>query len=331
MFSYAKNITIYFLIIILSSCSILEKKKLANLTIHEFNFRQWLPENESNILIIAIHGYNAHAGSFEIPATLFSKHNIETLSFDLKGFGVNKDFGEWYPLKVHLNDVYEVIKKISKDKPKKKIFLLGESMGAAIAISLANKKRLPISGLILVSPAIWNFSEKNFFKSFVIKSFSKIFPKVKLSGNGIIKTRPSNNIKMLEEYSSDPLVIHKPTAESLNGVINLMDKAYTHAKSYLVSPYYPTLIIMPLIDEIVPRRPIINLFKQKNIFTNFNKNLYLTVYENNFHMILRDIDGDKVSWEIKEWILNKKKTANLQSLVNGIKILESSKFFHRLD
>ena len=38
-------------------------------------------------------------------------------------------------------------------------------MGGAIVTSLANKyKNLPIEGVILVAPAIWNFYRKNFFK-----------------------------------------------------------------------------------------------------------------------------------------------------------------------
>ena len=38
-------------------------------------------------------------------------------------------------------------------------------MGGAIVVSLANQnKTLPIEGVVLVAPAIWNFTEENFLK-----------------------------------------------------------------------------------------------------------------------------------------------------------------------
>ena len=91
---------------------------------YDFNYRNWYSENDSEILILAVHGYNAHAGSFEIPAKLFTKFDIGIISFDLRGFGTNKDVGEWYPLEVHVADVEEVLKKISQKNPQKKILNL---------------------------------------------------------------------------------------------------------------------------------------------------------------------------------------------------------------
>ena len=205
-------------------------------------------------------------------------------------------------------------------------------MGAAIAISLANqKKNLPINGLILVSPAFWNFSDTNPFKSFLMKGFANLFPNFLLSGKGIIKVRPSDNIKMLKDYAADPLVVHKPTSSSVNGIIELMDKAFNNAERYLNKPTYETLIVIPMIDEIVPRKPLIHLFDKININTNLNKNLFLAIYDKNFHMILRDSDGDRISREIKEWITNKKDVTNLHTFINPIQRLRNSEFYHKLD
>ena len=47
-------------------------------------------------------------------------------------------------------------------------------MGGAIVISLLNSyDNLPIDGSILVAPAIWNFKERNFFKSITLTFLSK--------------------------------------------------------------------------------------------------------------------------------------------------------------
>ena len=62
-----------------------------------------------------------------------------------------------------MKDIKNELFKIKSIYPKKKIFLLGESMGGAIVISLASSdKKLPIDGIVMLAPAIWNFTEKNF-------------------------------------------------------------------------------------------------------------------------------------------------------------------------
>lgn len=325
------SISIFFL---LNSCSLnTENTMNHNININQsfYKIKQWGNEKKSDIIIIAVHGYGDYSYAFDKPADFFSKFNIQTLAYDLRGFGNNEDLGEWYSLDVHVNDLKIFIKKIRMNNPTKKIYILGESMGGAIVSSLAKEnKELLIEGIILISPAFWNFSEVNPFKGMILKSISSIFPSFKISGKGIIKVRPSDNLKMLKKFSEDPNVIHKPTLKSLNGIIELMDKSFEDAKFFFANPYYDTLIIIPIIDEIVPRRPILKLFDDKQIKKNLNKKISLGVYEKNFHMILRDIDGDRVTREIKEWIRSKS-IKHLYSFSNPIEKLKQSNFYHKLD
>ncbi len=299
---------------------------------YDFNLVNWQTDKNSNIIILAIHGYNDYSKAFKAPAEIFSKHGIATYSFDLRGFGTNRSLGDWFELEVHCHDIKKIILDLKFRNPSKKIFLLGESMGAAISISLANQiDELPLDGLILVAPAVWNFSESNYFKSLFLKFFSTIFPNLKVSGKGIIKIRPSNNIEMLREFSNDPLVIHKPNLKSLNGVVNLMDQSFHDTKEYFSNPKFPTLLIIPMIDEIVPRKPLIKILNDKKVNKNFNKLINFEIYENNFHMILRDIDGNKITNDIKDWIKKENKKNSSTSISKIITKLEDSNYFHRLD
>ena len=84
-------------------------------------------------------------------------------------------------LEVHKQVIKEELLKLKKLYPQKKIILLGESMGGAIITSLmTHEKDLPIDGAVLVAPALWNFSEKNFFKSLFMSLISKLFPNLKV-------------------------------------------------------------------------------------------------------------------------------------------------------
>ena len=208
---------------------------------------------------------------------------------------------------------------------------MGESMGGAITISLVEKnKELPINGVILVAPAIWNFTETNFIKSIPLKFMSKVFPKLQVSGKSFVKVRASNNNEMLKKLSEDKFFVHKPTLESLQGIITLMDESFIDTKKYLENPTFKTLILLPLRDEVVPRKPLISIIYDLNLKKNFLEHIKINVYEESYHMMLRDLQGDQVLNDIKDWILkdHKKNIYNNKSI---LKQLKDTSFVHRLD
>ena len=299
---------------------------------NSFSYMKIKPDSEFSNVILAIHGYNDYSNSFKIPGEYLSKNNIALTSFDLNGFGKNKNKGEWFDLKQHIKDIDFNLKKIKNENPDKKIFLLGESMGGAITLSFVNRFRnLPIDGVILIAPAIWNFTETNFWKSIPLKFFAKILPYFKVSGKGIVKVQASDNVKMLKELSMDDLFIHKPTFRSLQGVVDLMDEAYKETEEYFKNPSYKTLIMIPLKDEIVPRKPLIKLLKDERIKNNFSDKIKILVYEESYHMILRDLNGDKITEDLKNWVIGKEYDSSNSSFSDILKQIENTEFYHRLD
>ena len=279
---------------------------------------------------MAIHGYNDYSNSFKIPAEYLSKSNIFTFSFDLDGFGRNDNSSFWFPLSVHKQVIKEELLKLKKQYPKKKIFLLGESMGGAIITSLmTNDRELPIDGAVLVAPAMWNFSESNFFKSLFMSLISKLFPNLKVSSKGWVEVQASDNQEVLKELSKDKYFIHHPNLKSLNGIIELMDESYKDAKNFFSQPSYNTLVVIPIKDEIVPRKPLIELLEGTKIKSyDFSSNFL--IFESNYHMILRDIKGDDVTEEIKKWVLERK-TKKPKNFDEVIKKLKNADFYHILD
>ena len=279
---------------------------------------------------MAIHGYNDYSNSFKIPAEYLSKSSIFTFSFDLDGFGRNDNSSFWFPLSVHKQVIKEELLKLKKQYPKKKIILLGESMGGAIITSLmTNDKELPIDGAVLVAPAMWNFSEKNFFKSLFMSLVSKLFPNLKVSSKGWVEVQASDNQEVLKELSKDKYFIHHPNLKSLNGIIELMDESYKDAKNFFSQPSYNTLVVIPIKDEIVPRKPLIELLEGTKIKSyDFSSNFL--IFESNYHMILRDIKGDDVTEEIKKWVLERK-TKKPKNFDEVIKKLKNADFYHILD
>jgi alpha-beta hydrolase superfamily lysophospholipase len=209
---------------------------------------------------------------------------------------------------------------------------MGESMGGAIVVSLANQnKTLPIEGVVLVAPAIWNFTEENFFKSKTMKFISKLLPNLKIEGKNWVKVKASDNQDMLKELSEDKFFIHKPSLSSLYGIIQLMDESYSNAYEYFSNASYETLILVPIKDEIVPRKPLIKLFETLINSKKLDNKINLMVFENSYHMMLRDINGAIISSEIVNWISRKNKNKFLDTSSYGIEILKKSDYHHFLE
>ena len=292
----------------------------------------WKSAGNSNTIIIGIHGYSDYSNSFKIPANLLNKFDIDFYAFDLRGFGRDVNRGVWFDKTLHIKDVHEFYSLIQKENPKKKIFILGESMGGAIVVSLLRKEKINISGLILVAPAIWDFKKQHFFLSKCLSFFATLFPNLSLSGKRFLSVIPSDNVKMLKEFSSDPNVIRKSTLSSLNGVVDLMNDAYKDFSILFKNPKTKTLLILPIRDYIVPRTPLLKILESKLVKKNIHSNnICIGVFEQNYHMILRDIDGDRVTRELKEWIINNNVCNYLTSFSNPIYRILSSKNYHLLD
>ena len=309
----------------LCSCSVM-KQEVNNKDPQSYGFKKrvWQVNEHEGAIIIAIHGYNDYSESFQIPATFLTKYKISTISFDLRGFGMNEDRESWFPLSVHIDDVTFFVKEIRKNHPKKKIFLLGESMGGAIVASTVIKnKDLQIDGVILVAPAIWNFSEMNPIKKIFLNVISTLLPNLKLDGGDFIKVTACNNIEVLKALAKDKYFIHKPNLKSLNGIVELMDESYKYTKEFLNQLPYRTLIILPIKDEIVPRKPLTKLLNDKK--DSIKDNITLAIFKNNYHMILRDLESETITKFLANWI-NNLDTSN--SISESINILNNSKFYH---
>ena len=309
----------------LCSCSVMKQEEnYKDPQSYEFKKRVWQVNEHEGAMIIAIHGYNDYSESFQIPATFLTKYKISTISFDLRGFGMNEDRGSWFPLSVHIDDVTFFVKEMRKNHPKKKIFLLGESMGGAIVASTVIKnKNLQIDGVILVAPAIWNFSEMNPIKKIFLKVISTLLPNLKLDGGDFIEVTACNNIEVLKALAKDKYFIHKPNLKSLNGIVELMDESYKYTKEFLNQLPYRTLIILPIKDEIVPRKPLTKLLNDKK--DSIKDNITLAIFENNYHMILRDLESETITKFLANWT-NNSDTSN--SILESMNILNNSKFYH---
>ena len=106
-------------------------------------------------LIVCVHGLGLHHRSYEEFGARISKLGYGIVSFDMRGFGGYKDEKGYdlVDLTGCVEDLGNIIKLFRRDYPTTSLFLLGESMGGAIALHVAAKYQNELQGLVSSVPA----------------------------------------------------------------------------------------------------------------------------------------------------------------------------------
>jgi len=113
----------------------------------DISYKVWVsPSPEAKLLLI--HGLGANSSWWESFASESLKNNLSSYAIDLRE---HKSFAEFF------NSINNLLVKIREDNPGKKIFAVGESMGALIILSMALKDQAISDGLVCIAPA---FSSK---------------------------------------------------------------------------------------------------------------------------------------------------------------------------
>jgi acylglycerol lipase len=105
-------------------------------------------------VLVCIHGLTLHGGTYVKLGKNMCRQGIVTYAPDIRGFGRwNTDQLCVLNFDRCLSDIKQQIHEINERLPGVPVFLLGESLGAAVAISFAAKSPELVDGLVLCSPA----------------------------------------------------------------------------------------------------------------------------------------------------------------------------------
>lgn len=262
--------------------------------------RVWLPKGEVKAVILALHGFNDYSNAFEGPATALAFRGIATYAYDQRGFGEAPLRGRWPGRWQLAADLATASRLIHARYPGIPLYLLGESMGGAVVtVAMTGETGTPrpdADGVILAAPAVWGRQTMNVFERAALWVGVHVLPDTTVTGKGIIRVRPSDNIAMLRELSNDPLVLKGARIDTLYGLVDLMDAALAAAPKLDV----PLLYLYGERDEIVPKTPTELMIA--HLPPAARSRQCIAWYANGYHMLLRDLDAAVVVGDVASWI-----------------------------
>ena len=262
--------------------------------------KTWPSTDKHTAVVLAVHGFNDYSNAFDAVAHTFANNSITTYAIDQRGFGATKQRGIWAGDTILQSDLIATVNLLCEKHSGLPLFLLGESMGAAVILSATQQlERTCIQGVILSSPAVWGWQTMPWWQTMPLRFLAHTLPEMEVTGEGL-EIHPSDNVEMLRALGSDPLVIKATRIDTLYGLTDLMEAAMINSGVLRT----PALILYGEHDEIIPPTAFCQMLN--NLPDRATSHWRLMVYPNGYHMLSRDLQGDVVIQDMVTWIHNQR-------------------------
>jgi len=255
----------------------------------------WQPQGAPRAIVLALHGFNDYRQAFAEVGPFLAAKGFATYAYDQRGFGATVQRGIWPGSGVLMDDARTVAALLRQAHPGRPLYLLGESMGGAVAMSILADMPETSDGTVLVAPAVWGRATMNPLQRAALWLLAHSVPGLQLSGSGL-SIIASDNEAMLRALGKDPLVLRQTRVDALWGLTNLMDRALAAAPRLTT----PALVLYGERDEIIPQHPTCR------VLAALPASARVAVYPDGYHMLTRDLGALVVLEDLAAWLLDPK-------------------------
>ncbi len=256
--------------------------------------QSWLPDTPKAVVVIS-HGYAEHSSRYQHFASYLVENGFAVYALDHRGHGRSE--GERANVKVfseYVSDLGKFITTLREKHPSLKRFLLGHSMGGAIAAQFALEQPNVLEGLLLSSPYLINAVSVPAPLMAVSGFVSKVLPglpTIKLDSKDI-----SRDPDIVKTYDTDPLNYRGGTKARFGSELLGAGK-YVLSRAGAIK--LPVLIMIGSSDRIALPEGGKQLFNGVG-----SSDKTLKSYDSFYHEILNEIGKEQVYKDVVEWLQN---------------------------
>ncbi|MES2681958.1 MAG: lysophospholipase [Pseudomonadota bacterium] len=257
------------------------------------HWQSWLPEKVQAVVLIA-HGVGEHGGRYGHVAEALVGTGCAVYAIDHRGHGQSEGPRCLIDRFAHaVSDMNTMVDRIVEKHARKPVFLLGHSMGGALALSYTMKHGERLAGLALSGPAVALDGAPWLLRQ-ISKLLSLFAPKA-----GMLPVDPtlvSRDAEMVAGYASDPLNFHgKLPARTIGEIIAFAEWV----------PAAVSTITLPLLVQHGGGDKLAGVSGSRMIAARAgSKDKTLKVYEGHAHEIFNEplADRTRVIADLCAWI-----------------------------
>jgi alpha-beta hydrolase superfamily lysophospholipase len=257
----------------------------------------WEAAGEPWAVIVALHGMNDYAEAFTLAAPIWAEQGITTYAYDQRGFGRSPARGVWGGQRLMMEDLRTAVRLARQRHPDAVLAIVGESMGGAVTISaMASADPPAVDRVVLIAPAVWGFGQMPLvYRSTLWLGAHTIGSNlVKAPRSLVRRRRASDNVEHMRRMGRDRNVIFRTRIDTLYGLTLLMQHAGLSVGRMRRPP--AVLYCYGEHDRVIPKKPSFNAAGQLRAG---DRSAY---YENGWHMLTRDLQGEIVTRDIAAYI-----------------------------
>lgn len=254
--------------------------------------RIWRPEGAPRFAVLALHGLTDHGGNFLLEGgPMLAAGGAIVYAYDQRGFGWNRGRGYWPGSDTLIADAREALRLIRAQHPDLPIYLLGESMGGAVALAAGPTD---VAGIIASSPAIWGGTELSGLLRNLLWGASRALGPLAMPA-GAAGITASDNAEALRRFSRDPLILREVRFDMVAGLVELMDRAVAALPTCCGD--VPVLIMVGGKDQVVPTAIARRVLRDARAPR-------VAYYPEGWHLLLRDNNRADIARDILAFMDN---------------------------
>ncbi len=208
-------------------------------------YRLWRADRP-RALVLLLHGAFDYSGAFDEIGPKLAERGLTALAIDQRGFGATASRGTWRGKARLVKDAIEAVLFLRMRFGTLPTFIIGESMGAAVAVhAAARAPDLDLAGLVLAAPGAVAGTLRRIFGAALARLLHRFAPDSeivfeRMSGWELTAT---SAIRLL----SDPLVLRAARPATVIGLLELS----AHAVDMARRVHVPTLTMVGSKEDVL--------------------------------------------------------------------------------
>lgn len=256
-------------------------------------YQEWLPEKKPRAVVVAVHGLTEHSGRYSNLVNYLLPQGYAVYMHDLRGHGQSHGRAGYVErFSYYLKDLKLFLELVAPKQPGRPVFLLGQSMGGAIATAYAAEWTDGLSGVILSAPALTPGNSISRLAIFLAPLLSRMAPKLgvtKLDINGL-----SQDKAVVAAFDRDPLAYHGRISARLGAeLLSVMSQLPERVPRIEV----PTLIMHGSDDSLSNPQGSQHVY---GLISSVDKTL--TFYDGFYHELFNEPGRDQVLADLGAWL-----------------------------
>ncbi len=262
----------------------------------DFNlyYQCWLPDDSTRAILLVAHGLAEHSGRYQNLVDYFVPKGYAVYSFDYQGHGKSGGLRCYVDrFSEYIADFKAFLDMVRQENPQVKIFLIGHSVGATIAVAYASNHHQELGGLITSGASLAASPTVSPALLAIAGVISALLPKM---GVTIIDASTiSRDQAVVDAYVNDPLVyrgkIPARTGAELVNMWKILPKQMPQLK-------LPILIMHGAADRLADPAGSKLLYEQAS-----SADKTLKLYEGFYHEIFNEPEHEQVMADMEAWLI----------------------------